>query len=121
MTRLVTGIGGFFFRSSDPKALGAWYEEHFGINSMQSGYVWKQDAGMTVVAPFKADSDYYPAEQQCMLNLRVSDLEQLLDNLRKAGVRIDEKQQEESYGKFAWVYDPEGRKIELWEPIGEMP
>lgn len=120
MTKLVTGIGGFFFRAKDPKAQGKWYEEHFGINSSETGFVWMQDAGMTVVSPFKADTDYYPAEQQFMLNLRVTDLDQLLDNLRKAGVRIDEKRQDESYGKFAWVYDPEGNKIELWQPIGGM-
>jgi glyoxylase I family protein len=119
MTKLVTGIGGFFFRSQDPKALGEWYDEHFGINSMQRGWVWKQEEGPTVFAPFKADTTYYPPGQQCMLNLRVTDLDALLEQLGKAGVRIDEDRQTEAFGKFAWVYDPEGNKIELWEPSPE--
>lgn len=120
MTKLVTGIGGVFFRSKDPKAIGEWYDEHFGINSQSRGWVWMQDEGMTVFSPFKDDTDYYPAEQQFMLNFRVSDLDALLTNLEKAGVKIDPKRQDESYGRFAWVYDPEGRKIELWQPIGSF-
>jgi predicted enzyme related to lactoylglutathione lyase len=114
----VTGIGGFFFRAKDPKTLGAWYEKYFGINSMQSGYVWNQEAGPTVFAPFKEDTDYFGnRDQQFMLNFRVSDLEQLLDQLKTDGVKVDEKRMEESFGKFAWVYDLEGNKIELWQPI----
>jgi glyoxylase I family protein len=116
MTKLVTGIGGFFFRSKDPKMMGEWYDEHFGINSQSRGWIWEQDNGPTVFSPFKEDTTYYPKEQQFMLNLRVSDLDTLLAQLEKAGVKIDENRQEEEYGKFAWVYDPEGNKIELWEP-----
>jgi predicted enzyme related to lactoylglutathione lyase len=117
MTKLVTGFGGLFFRSKNHTDLGKWYERHFGINSMQSTEVWQQEAGPTVFSPFKADTDYFGPDQQFMINLRVSDLGKLLDRLKEAGVRIDEKKMEESYGKFAWVYDPEGNKIELWEPV----
>ena len=118
MAQSITGIGGFFFRSRDPKALGEWYELHFGINSMQTGYVWNQQAGPTVFSPFREDTDYFGnMQQQFMLNFRVVDLEALLDELKAAGVKIDEKRMEEGFGKFAWVFDPEGNKIELWQPI----
>ncbi len=117
MAASITGIGGFFFRSKDPKSMGEWYEKYFGINSMKTGYIWKQEAGPTVFAPFPKDTDYFgDTQQQFMLNFRVSNLEELLADLKEAGVKIDEKRMEESFGKFAWVYDPEGNKIELWEP-----
>ncbi|RCH56390.1 VOC family protein [Mucilaginibacter hurinus] len=117
MAKLVTGFGGFFFRANDAATLGKWYEEHFGINSMQSTDVWRQAEGPTVFAPFKKDTDYFGnMQQQFMLNLRVSDLDVLLQQLRAADVRIDEKTHQDEIGKFAWVYDPEGNKIELWEP-----
>lgn len=120
MEKLVTGIGGLFFRSKDHKALALWYEQHFGINSMQSGSVWTQEAGPTVFSPFKQDTQYFGSpEQQFMLNLRVSDLDKLLEQLAAAGVKTDEKSPDESYGKFAWAYDPEGNKIELWQPLEE--
>jgi len=116
----ITGFGGFFFRSKDPKALGEWYELHFGINSMQSKEVWRQEAGPTVFAPFDAHTNYFGNDnQQFMINFRVQDLEALVDALRTAGVSIDPKRQSDAIGKFAWVYDPEGNKIELWEPSDE--
>ena len=118
MSRHVTGIGGFFFRADDHKALAAWYNQHFGINDEANGWIWNQDAGPTVFSPFKRDSDYFDAKQQFMLNLRVQDIDGLLKKLEADGVRIDPKRQDEDYGKFAWVYDPEGNKIELWEPKG---
>lgn len=120
MEKLVTGIGGLFFRSKDHKALALWYEQHFGINSMQSGGIWQQEAGPTVFTPFKQDTKYFGSEtQQFMLNLRVSDLDKLLEQLAAAGVKLDKKSPDESYGKFAWAYDPEGNKIELWQPLDE--
>lgn len=114
----VTGIGGFFFRSKDNKALGEWYDKHFGINGMSSGYIWNQEAGPTVFSPFAADTDYFPEAQQFMLNLRVDGLGQLMAKLKADGVRTDDIISHE-FGKFAWVYDPEGNKIELWEPAAE--
>lgn len=117
MTRLVTGIGGLFFRTKDSKAMAKWYEQHFGINSSETGWIWKQDEGPTVFSPFKEDTDYFGRpEQQFMINFRVSDLDALLEKLKSAGVKIAPERQDEGYGKFAWVFDPEGNKIELWEP-----
>ncbi len=119
MSRHVTGIGGLFFRSDDHKALAKWYHQHFGINNEENGWVWQQDAGPTVFSPFKRDTDYFGNDkQQFMLNLRVHDIDGLLKKLEAAGVRIDPKRMDEDYGRFAWVYDPEGNKIELWEPKG---
>jgi glyoxylase I family protein len=111
----VTGFGGLFFRSKDSKALAVWYAEHLGINGME----WQQEAGPTVFAPFKHDTAYFDSHQQFMINFRVEGLDALLHKLAAAGVRIDENRMEESYGKFAWIYDPEGNKIELWEPAEE--
>ena len=112
----VTGFGGLFFRADDPDALSAWYEKHFNISSVQNG-LWIQKEGPTVFAPFKKDTNYFGSqEQQFMINLRVTDLDELLKELQAAGTRIDEKRQDEPYGRFAWVYDPEGNKIELWQP-----
>ncbi|MBA2611053.1 MAG: VOC family protein [Bacteroidetes bacterium] len=120
MEKLVTGIGGIFFRSNDDKALALWYEKHFGINAVQNYVPWPQEAGPTVFAPFKKDTTYFGnPEQQFMINLRVSNLDKLMEQLKAANVKIDEKRMNESYGKFAWVYDPEGNKIELWEPTDE--
>lgn len=120
MTTRITGIGGVFFRSKNPEALGLWYEKHFGINSMGSGYIWDQEAGPTVFSPFAENTDYFGDQsQQFMLNFRVRDLEGLLAELKAENVMIDEKRTDEGYGKFAWVYDPEGNKIELWEPLDD--
>jgi glyoxylase I family protein len=115
----VTGIGGFFFRSKDSVALGQWYEKHFGIHSMSSGQTWKQEQGPTVFVPFKEDTAYFPEKQQFMINFRVEGLEGLLEKLKADGVRTEGSVNEHEYGKFAWVYDPEGNKIELWEPLDE--
>ena len=115
----VTGIGGFFFRSKDTTTLGQWYEKHFGIHSMGSGKVWEQEQGPTVFVPFKADTGYFPEGQQFMVNFRVEDLEGLLAKLIADGVKADEPVTDDAFGKFAWVYDPEGNKIELWEPVAE--
>jgi glyoxylase I family protein len=117
MKKLVTGIGGVFFRSKDNKALAAWYEKHFGINDVKSNTAWEQEAGPTVFSPFKEDTEYFGSkQQQFMINFRVSDLDEFLVQLKNEGVKIDPEKINESYGKFAWVYDPEGNKIELWEP-----
>jgi glyoxylase I family protein len=118
MEKLVTGIGGIFFRSQDDKALALWYEKYFGINAVQNYEPWQQEAGPTVFAPFKANTEYFGnMQQQFMMNFRVSDLDKFIGQLRDAGVKIDDKTMNESFGKFAWVYDPEGNKIELWQPI----
>jgi glyoxylase I family protein len=109
----VTGIGGFFFRSDDPDALSAWYQKHFDI-----GFEWQQSAGPTVLAPFPKSTDYFPAEKQYMLNLRVSNLNAVVEQLAAAGLEIatDPAWNTPETGRFARIYDPEGNPIELWEP-----
>ena len=115
----VTGIGGIFFRSKDPEALARWYQEHFSINPVEAG-PWQQEAGPTVFSPFSADTEYFGrAEQQMMINFRVQNLAGLVEQLAAAGVRVDPHRESMEYGHFAWVYDPEENKIELWEPLGE--
>jgi glyoxylase I family protein len=113
----VKGIGGIFFRSEKHKELAVWYTEHFGINDAQSETPWMTEAGATVFSPFKEDTNYFGSTTQMfMVNFRINDLDGFVEKLKAAGVKIDDNRMEESYGKFAWVYDPEGNKIELWEP-----
>ena len=110
------GIGGIFFRSRDPKALSAWYETHLGV----TGY-WPQEAGLTVFAPFKADTDYFPADRQFMLNFRVDDLDGLIVALTAAGIAIETRAEWDTpeTGRFARIQDPEGNQVELWQPPAE--
>jgi predicted enzyme related to lactoylglutathione lyase len=122
----VIGMGGLFFRAQDPDALNSWYREHLGIgagcNSTGEGepdeWYWKVTGGPMVFAPFKASTDYFAADKQFMINLRVTDLDSLLEQLNAAGIDIvtnDEWDTPET-GKFARIHDPEGNAIELWEP-----
>ncbi|MFJ8896792.1 VOC family protein [Leifsonia sp. NPDC102414] len=112
----VTGIGGFFFRSRNSEACAAWYRDHLGIEA-GGDRVWAQDAGMTVFAPFPSDTDYFPADQPFMLNLRIEDLDALLARLENADIQVERRPEWENsaYGRFARIYDPEGLPIELWE------
>ncbi len=113
----ISGLGGVFFRSKDPDALALWYKKNFGISMVADGPPWMQEAGPTVFSPFPSDTNYFGRDDQpCMFNFRVDDIETAVSSLQTAGVRIDEERMNESYGNFAWVYDPEGNKIELWEP-----
>jgi len=112
------GIGGLFFRSGDPEVLGAWYLLHLGVGGGPSG-LWETAAGPTVFAPFKQDSDYFPADKQWMLNLRVDDLPGLIATLLAAGIDVITRADwdgDGSYGHFARIHDPEGNPIELWQP-----
>lgn len=120
-----TGIGGIFFRADDPEALADWYEEHFGLHRDEHGSVvwgWRDyddpdRAGGTVWSIFEADTDYFgPGDQDFMVNLRVDDLDTMLAELAAAGIEPVEEPESFEYGKFAWVEDPEGHRIELWEP-----
>ncbi|MCB1175122.1 MAG: VOC family protein [Leptospiraceae bacterium] len=117
MSAQVIGIGGIFFRSHNPDALADWYREHLGITPPGAGKPWESAQGVVVLAPFQSDSDYFPTTQSVMLNFRVRHLDQLLDDLKRKGVRVDPKRQSEEYGSFAWIYDCEDNKIELWEPV----
>src|SRR5689334_6311351 len=116
----VTGIGGLFFRSTDPEKLGLWYKEHFGIDLVPGDYAqkpWSQEAGPTVFAPFPHDTTYFGRpEQQWMLNLRVRDLDGLVKNLQAAQIAVTLDPETYPNGRFARLHDPEGNPIELWEP-----
>ena len=114
---VVTGIGGLFFRSNDPQALAAWYVEHLGVGGGEYG-VWDQQAGPTVFSPFDAGTDYFPAEKQWMLNLRVEGLDDLKASLEAKGIEVITNPEWDSpgVGRFARLHDPEGNAIELWEP-----
>jgi hypothetical protein len=120
----VTGLGGVFFKSENPKELNSWYQKHLGIGGL---FKWndleKPDAkepAQTIWSPFKNDTTYFsPSEKPFMLNYRVENLVELLNVLREEGIQIVGEIEEHSYGKFGWIMDPEGNKIELWEPIDD--
>lgn len=114
----VTGIGGIFFRARDPEALSAWYQTHLGITQPDLA-VWMQEAGPTVFSPFKVTTDYFAADKEWMLNLRVDDLAGLVAQLQAAGIAVETRAEwdgDGSYGTFARIHDPEGTPIELWQP-----
>jgi predicted enzyme related to lactoylglutathione lyase len=110
----VQGVGGLFMRARDPLLLGQWYQKHFGL---QNGGVTETQAGPLVFATFDRQTDYFGSAQSFMLNLRVTDLTGFLKRLAADGV-LEAKPREtmEGVGHFAWVTDPEGNRIELWEP-----
>ena len=121
----VTGIGGIFFKAKDPKALGAWYRQHLGIDVQPWGgaaFDWKgpdnpDGVGTTAWSLFAQTSDHFaPSAAPFMINYRVADLHALLATLRTEGVQIEGEVQESEYGRFGWIVDPEGNKVELWEP-----
>lgn len=120
----VIGIGGIFFKSKDPKALSEWYEKHLGIKNEGWGaqFYFEQlnhevKNGYQLWSPFKSDTNYFsPSEQPFMLNFIVADLKALLHQLRLDGVTVMEKQEDGEFGSFGWCMDPEGNKIELWQP-----
>ena len=121
----VLGIGGIFFKSADPQQMKAWYGQHLGLADSGHGVMlpWREQDNpdceqMTIWSVFPGTTNYFePSAASFMINYIVDDLDALLDRLAKAGVRIDPKRQDESYGRFAWIYDPDGNKIELWQPI----
>ena len=113
----VLGIGGYFLRARDPAALTAWYRDHLGLDVDRHG-LWQQEAGPTVFAPFEAETGYFGSrEQQTMLDLRVRDLDAMLAQLRERGADVDDHVQDMAgVGRFGWVTDPEGNRVELWQP-----
>lgn len=120
----VVGLGGVFLRAKDPKALYEWYRIHLGIerNPDGSGVTWRdadhpEIPGCIVWSLFPQDTTYFaPSQSSCMINFRVDDLSALLAALRSEGVEVDPKVEEYDFGKFGWIMDPEGNKVELWEP-----
>lgn len=130
MKQRVTGIGGIFFKARDPKQLGTWYKKHLGIPVEGWGgwgFEWRDTndpkvKGHTIWSPFDEDSTYFkPSKKPFMINLRVRDLKKVLAALKREGVKVDKKVDESGYGKFGWIMDPEGTRIELWEPPVEKP
>lgn len=121
----VTGLGGLFIKCKNPEAMYGWYEKHLGVTRDQSQAVsfnWREaddpdKTGMTVWALFPESTKYFePSRAPFMMNFRVENLEELLQSLRAEGVQVDDKVEAHEYGKFGWIMDPEGNRIELWEP-----
>ena len=119
----VTGIGGIFFKAKDPEALRAWYARHLGIEVQDWGgsvFRWQDDRngdGVTVWSIFPETTDYLaPSTQPFMINYRVENLAAVLDVLRAEGCAVDDRMDSSEFGQFGWVMDPEGNRIELWQP-----
>ena len=122
----VTGIGGIFIKSAQPEQLRAWYQQHLGLDVQPWGgtaFRWQADGrtepdgGATVWSVMEADSPYFaPSAAPFMVNYRVDDLHAMLAQLRAAGCAVDDKVDESDYGKFGWVMDPDGTRVELWQP-----
>jgi predicted enzyme related to lactoylglutathione lyase len=121
----VTGIGGVFLKAKDSKTLSAWYAKRLNVVEAEYGgftFHWSDEVpkgtGSTSWMLFPETSKHFgPGTQTVMVNYRVDDLDGLLEKMKADGVSIDPKRDEASYGKFAWIYDPEGNKIELWQPL----
>jgi len=121
----ILGIGGIFFKSARHQELQEWYGRHLGLQDGGHGVMlpWREkdnpeNEQMTIWSVFPGDTSYFePSSASFMVNYIVDDLDALLDRLEGEGVRIDPHRQDESYGRFAWIYDPDGNKIELWQPV----
>ena len=122
----VIGFGGIFFKARDPQALSAWYAQHLGLKIEEfGGSLFFDDSarpGYIVWSPFKDDTKYFePSTKPFMINFRVDDLAALLAALRGAGVQVDARVEESEFGKFGWILDPEGNRVELWQPPQAAP
>lgn len=123
MKNRVTGLGGFFFKTEDPDAIKTWYKKHLGLPTDAYGctFKWKDTAGKegtTQWSPMSKDTPYFePSKSSFMMNFRVANLVELLAALKEEGVTIVGEIETYDYGKFGWILDPEGNKLELWEPI----
>jgi len=123
----VVGMGGYFFRAKDPPSLKAWYRDHLGVgggcgtdeDGQTNEYCWFHEGGPMVFEPFQEATDYFPSDRTAMVNLRVRDLDGLLEKLRGAGVPIAKEEAMDGVGRFARIHDPEGNPIELWEPTAK--
>ena len=124
----ILGIGGVFFKSAERDQMREWYAKHLGLADKGQGVMlpWRehddpQKEHVTVWTIFPASTDYIPATQPFMVNYIVDDLDALLNRLKQEGVKIDANRMDESYGRFAWIYDADGNKIELWQPRSAKP
>jgi predicted enzyme related to lactoylglutathione lyase len=123
----VTGLGGVFIKCKNPDAMYDWYEKHLGVPREYGAvsFKWRdieepEKTGMTMWSLFPENTKYFePSRSPFMMNFRVENLEQLLAALRAEGVQVDDKVESHEYGKFGWIMDPEGNRIELWEPPAE--
>ena len=121
----VTGLGGIFYKVEDPERTARWYKEMLGIGGEWGAmFPWKAEAGgdpYSLLSPFKAGTDYFaPSDAAFMVNLRVDDLDAMLAELEEKGIDILGREDEE-YGRFAWILDCDGIKIELWQQVGPAP
>ena len=116
----VVGVGGIFFKARNPEALRAWYKAHLGIDVQDWGgtaFPWDRPDGMTVWSIFPESSETFtPSRSSFMVNYVVEDLQAVLDALRSEGCEVDSKVDDSEFGKFGWVMDPEGNRVELWQP-----
>ena len=125
MKKRVTGLGGFFFKTKDPDQIKDWYAKHLGLATDAYGctFWWKDKEGKdcaTQWSPMKDDTSYFkPSTSSFMMNFRVENLEELLEVLKQEGVTVVGDMETHDYGKFGWILDPDGNKIELWEPLNE--
>ena len=117
----ITGFGGAFIRSADPEALYKWYEQHLGLTRAHGSFTFPASAqrNQVVFAFFRQQDEYFPTTQPAMINLQVDDLDALLARLIDQGVTVDPKRDSYDFGKFGWITDPEGNRVELWQPIGD--
>lgn len=113
------GFGGAFIRANDPKALYNWYEQHLGFIRSHGSFSFPASTqrAAVVFAFFKQDDTYFPPAQKAMINLQVEDLDEVLDRLTAEGVTVDPKRDSYDFGKFGWFTDPEGNRVELWQPL----
>jgi predicted enzyme related to lactoylglutathione lyase len=114
----ITGFGGAFIRTANPEALYKWYEQHLGLKLESGTFIFPEagQRGPVAVSFFKQTSDYFPVTQPAMLNFQVDDLDALLESLLGAGVSVDPRRDEYDFGKFGWITDLDGNRVELWEP-----
>ena len=117
----ITGFGGAFLRAENPATLYAWYERHLNLPAKHGSFIFpgaSQRASMAV-SFFSREADYFPTSQAAMLNFQVDDLDALLDHLSAAGVVVDPRRESYDYGRFGWFTDPEGNRVELWQPTSD--
>ncbi len=115
----ITGFGGAFVRANDPEALYRWYERHLGLMRSEGSFAFpaSMQRPQVVFAFFGQDDEYFPVAQKAMINLQVDDLDGVLDRLIDEGITVDPKRESYDFGRFGWLTDPEGNRVELWQPV----
>lgn len=124
----VTGIGGIFFKSANPEEISKWYYQHLGLEPNEYGSLFEYREGSNPDqkayaqwGPFKNDTEYFePSKKEFMINFRVQNIEEIIERVKKEGITVTQEIETYEYGKFAHIMDPEGNKIELWEPVDRV-